>query len=230
MSATVLYRDAHWLALDKPAGVVTTPNAPGAPSLLDAARAVAPHAGRLHPINRLDLDVSGVVLFALDDRAIAAHESARAEGPQARGYVALTSPPPPRPDGAWEGPIGLHPSRRGLRAVNGRDAEPARTAYRVVEARTSVAWLALTPTTGRTHQLRVHCAAAGCPVLGDRDYGGARRCVTADGAVHPVGRVMLHAAWRTIPGREWRVESPPPPEMAALWAALGGLAGRDDLR
>ncbi|MEZ4410744.1 MAG: RNA pseudouridine synthase [Polyangiales bacterium] len=230
MSASVLFRDARWLALDKPAGVVTTPNVPGAPSLIDLARAVAPDAGRLHPINRLDLDVSGVVLFALDDRAIAAHESARAQGPQARGYVALVSPAPSIVSGAWDRPIGLHPSRRGLRAVNGRDAEPARTEYRVVEARGAVAWLALSPLTGRTHQLRVHCAAAGCPVLGDRDYGGARRCVTDDGAVHPVERVMLHAAWRQIPGSDWRVESPPPREMAALWATLGGLAGRDDLR
>jgi 23S rRNA pseudouridine1911/1915/1917 synthase len=79
--------------------------------------------------------------------------------------------------------------------------------------------------TGRTHQLRVHSSHAGSPLYGDASYGGPRKIVRTDGSVEALGRVALHAAWVRLPLEGGvRVEAPIPPELVALWEALGGRA------
>jgi 23S rRNA-/tRNA-specific pseudouridylate synthase len=80
--------------------------------------------------------------------------------------------------------------------------------------------------TGRTHQLRVHAAAAHTPLLGDTTYGGPRRLLAADGSVHSVPRVALHAAAVELvhAGQPLRVEAPFPADLVALWESLGGSA------
>lgn len=234
MTALVLYRDPHWLALDKPVGVITTPNGRGARSLVEVAREIIPTAECWHPVNRLDKVVSGLVLFALDSVALAAHESSRANNLQHRGYTALVSPPPAVASGQWGWPVGLDPSHRRLRKSDGVGAERAVTNYRVLATVSSTALVELLPETGRTHQLRVHCARAGCPIVGDRDYRGAVRSVTATGAVYSASRVMLHASWRVVPALSRTITADLPQEMQSHWLSLGGelphgLAVRGDL-
>jgi 23S rRNA-/tRNA-specific pseudouridylate synthase len=107
-------------------------------------------------------------------------------------------------------------------AGRGADLQEARTYYAVKGEAGGAAWVEAVPVTGRTHQIRVHAQTAGCPVLGDEAYGGARRTVLPDGSAVALGRVMLHAAWVEIPGTDREVACPWPEDMATAWAALGG--------
>src|SRR5690606_2267351 len=112
-----------------------------------------------------------------------------------------------------------------LRAVDGPDAKPSETRWRVV-ARTAAAWmLAVDPQTGRTHQIRVHASHAGLPLLGDRDYAGPAPRTRAGGGVVAFERAAPPAARVVVPGGhgDARVaEAPIPPELLAAWSALGG--------
>ena len=123
------------------------------------------------------------------------------------------------------------------RLVNGPGAAPARSHFAVLGRAGERALLALAPVTGRTHQLRVHAAHAGAPLLGDRVYGapsasanrGAQRppgsLVLPSGKVLPLGRIALHAARVTVPRRDgtpWVVTSEAPEELLACWCLLGG--------
>lgn len=215
----VIHRDARWLAVEKPSGLTTTP-LDGAASLVQLVRETLGVQGDvLHPLSRLDYDVTGVVLFALTREATRAAAEAKREGGYARVYHALVSPPPAADEAVWREPIGVDPRNPHRRVVGGRDPEAAESAMRVRARRSGVAWLELRPRTGRTHQLRVHCAHAGCPLLGDRSYGGARRITLANGAVLPAGRVMLHCAEVSLRGGP-TVACPWPEDLRALWEGL----------
>ena len=222
----VLYRDAGWLALDKPAGLVTTAAGAGARCLVERAKAIAPEATHHHPLSRLDADVTGVVLFALSRRAIEEAERARAAGTYRRAYVGLL-PRAPAGDGAWTWPVAVDPRDATRRVIDpegsGVDSQAARTEYATrAVALGGVALVGFRPVTGRTHQILVHAAAAGVPILGDGMYVGARRVVLDDGGVVSAPRVLLHAWHVEIPGRGERVVAPLAADMLAAWAACGG--------
>src|SRR5262249_6517804 len=146
-----------------------------------------------------------------------------------RRYVAIAARTPERESGSWDAPIGRGKDPRH-RAVNGPESVAALTHYAIVaRVESGAALLALAPVTGRTHQLRVHAAHAGAPLLGDAIYGpGPRgRVVLPGGRVLPWTRVALHAARVRVPdagGREMEVEAPIPPELDDLWLSLGGDA------
>ncbi|MCC7540853.1 MAG: RNA pseudouridine synthase [Deltaproteobacteria bacterium] len=137
--------------------------------------------------------------------------------------------------GAWEQSIAVHPRDPRLRAVvePGRKPRPpvmeARTEWRIVEVTSGVALLALRPRTGRTHQLRVHAAAAGMALLGDAAYGGLRRVTLADGTVIGLRRPALHCARVRIDCAgdigTLDVAAAVPADLRDPWRALGG---RDD--
>lgn len=217
-----LYADASWLALDKPAAMLTTPDG-RRPSLVDEARRLRPRATHHHPLSRLDVDVTGVVLFALTADAIALAARARSEAAWHRQYLGLTAPPPQDDEGCWTWPIAVDrraPTRRTT--GDGDERREAETRYRVVARAGGLAAVAFAPVTGRTHQIRVHAATARAPLAGDGAYGGARRLVCNDGAVLAAARVMLHA-WRLwLPLTETVIEAPWPADMEALWAGCGG--------
>jgi 23S rRNA-/tRNA-specific pseudouridylate synthase len=217
----ILHHAGGVLAALKPAGLATIPDLRGDASLL---RAVARIAGlpldAVHPTSRLDRDVSGVVVFALDAKARERLRRAREAGQYARHYVAVSAIAPDSARGAWDAPIGRHPNRF-LRAANGPDASPAETRYRVVECVQNACVLAVQPVTGRTHQIRVHASHAGAPLLGDRAYGGAPRVVLATGEVIPLRRIFLHAARVVIPpSLDFWADIPA--EFRDLWTTLGG--------
>jgi 23S rRNA-/tRNA-specific pseudouridylate synthase len=217
----VLLRDVRWLAVDKPPGLPTTPGTSGI-SLVDRVRTeLAPGASVLHPLSRLDHDVTGVVLFALDrDAALHADRARAREEGYRRTYLALVSPPPARDEFVWDWPIGVDPADPHRRVADrGRDPQTARTVGHVRELRGGVGFAELHPVTGRTHQLRVHARRAGCPIVGDRTYGGARRIARSDGEVIAIPRVLLHCAQLALEGGP-TVRSQVPEDFTRCWESL----------
>lgn len=225
----VAFEDRHLLVVVKPAGIATT--APGGgPSLTNTLERARP--GALHPTSRLDADVTGLVTYAKTKRAMAALREARAQGRYGRGYLALAGHAPAgEREGSWDASIAIDPRDPTSRVAvppgsAGQRVQHARTTYLVRAVQPSAAALWLTPHTGRTHQLRVHAAHAGLPLLGDVRYGGSRRVVLEDGRVLSARRVMLHCAWLRVPSVEGagfvELERPAPPDLAELWSALGG--------
>jgi 23S rRNA pseudouridine1911/1915/1917 synthase len=226
----VLLRTTDLVAVDKPAGVPTIADHGGAAHALVAltARALGVDAATLHPTSRLDRDVSGVVVFALGGEAAGRLVNARARGAYVRRYVAIASRGPEPTAGVWDAPIGRAPDPRH-RAVRGRDAVPAATRYATcARAACDEALLAVLPVTGRTHQIRVHAAHAGAPLVGDKTYGGPTRVTLPGGRVLAPRRVALHAAAVTVPGpggAPLTASSPVPGELRSLWRAMGGDDG-----
>lgn len=222
----VLHRSPGVIVVDKPAGLATVPDLHTAAGTLLAI--VAEHLERspdaldsIHATSRLDRDVSGVVTFATVPETADAIARARDEGRYARRYLAVAHGAIEGDSARWSWSIGRgrDPKLRVARPATDPAAKQAFSRVRVVAraaARQGEAMLlALAPETGRTHQLRVHAAAAGAPLVGDVAYGGARRWVTATGAVRPIDRIALHCAHVTIdlggaPGEERVIDARAP--------------------
>jgi RluA family pseudouridine synthase len=223
----VLARTSDLLIVNKPAGIPTIPDQTGgAHSLVArAARAAGLDEAVLHPTSRLDRDVSGVVVLALDASSGKRLARARQDGRYERRYVALASAAPHEDRGTWEAAIGRARDPR-LRAVGGLDPIPATTRYGVcARAPCGAALLAVSPITGRTHQIRVHAAHAGTPLLGDRAYGGSARLTLPGGRVVELRRIALHAARVVVldeHGSELEATAPIPADLCGFWTALGG--------
>jgi 23S rRNA-/tRNA-specific pseudouridylate synthase len=166
--------------------------------------------------------VSGVVLLGIEAEARRRVIELRAQGQVKRRYVALSAGAPKPERGTWNDAIGK-PSAGARRQVS-RQGESAQTHYCITgraPGLSEATALALEPTTGRTHQLRVHAAAHGAPLFGDRTYGGPGRLTSADGRVSSITRVLLHAAWIEL-GDLPRVSCPLPADFSEPWRALGG--------
>jgi len=208
--------DDDVIVADKPAGVVTHP-APGVvgPTLVAALRDLGLRGGddeqRPGVIHRLDRDTSGLLVLSRSERAYASlGEQMRARRIE-REYVALVRGRPPSRRGTIDAPIGRDRNDVGRMAVGGRAERPAVTHFELAEPLAGMSLLRLKLETGRTHQIRVHLAAIGHPVLGDPTYG-------ASGAQLGLGRQFLHAARLAFehPADGHRVElsSELPPDLA----------------
>jgi 23S rRNA pseudouridine1911/1915/1917 synthase len=234
--ARVVYADERIVALSKPAGVslATRRSEPGAAvARLLAAVSPADRDGHcltaelLHLVHRLDVGTSGLVLLARDGDAHRALVTAFSSRVVAKTYVALVWGHPRPPAGRLEWPLGPdRGDRRRMRVdVAGR---PAVTAFAVVGRVPHVALLRLEALTGRTHQLRVHLAHAGHPIVGDDLYGGPRHHGVRDRrrrAVLDPGHTFLHA-WRlhlpeTVASPELILHAPLPDDLSAALAVLG---------
>ena len=167
---SVLYEDDHILLVDKPAGMLIHPSrAQNTGTLANLVAGYYERTGQqcaFHPVTRLDRDTFGVVLLAKHSHA---HSLLQA-GPLQKTYHALTFGGPSRTSGIIDAPIARRPLPSLLRYVNS-EGKPSRTEYRVLEWQGELCKLELRPITGRTHQLRVHCAHMGFPILGDPQYG-----------------------------------------------------------
>ena len=227
---TVLGEHAGLLFVDKPAGLQTEPDAGQEDTLVTriAAQLRIPRE-RVHALSRLDTGVSGVVTLGLDTESRRLANEWRERGVFSRRYLALATGEGAPSAGAWREPIGR--GQGPLRSVTGRHPEPAHTEYALVASTPASAraipaklvLLALSPRTGRTHQLRVHASAHGLPLLGDRAYGGVTRLVSATGQVRAYERIALHAAWVELPFAERvRVRAPLPDELVEPWLTAGG--------
>lgn len=171
---TVLYEDDHILAVDKPAGMLVHPSrATMTGTLANRVLAYYQKTGQqsaFHPITRLDRDTFGVVLLAKNAHIHALLNDLHAQGKLHKTYHALVYGGPAEETGTIDAPIARRPLPSLLRYVN-QEGKPSRTEYRVLERHPGYSKLALQPITGRTHQLRVHCAYRGYPILGDPQYG-----------------------------------------------------------
>lgn len=223
IQSMVLYRDRDAIVLDKPPGLATqggTKTEKHLDRLLDGIQFEA--EGRPKLVHRLDKDTSGVLLVARSARA-AGHFAKAFSGRSARKiYWALIVGVPSVEDGMIELPIAKQPGTGGEKMyVDEKEGQAAKTRYRVIErAGNRACWVELQPYTGRTHQLRVHMAAIGHPIVGDGKYGGPEAFLTGG-----VSRKMhLHARRLKIAGLDGEtidVRADPPPHFAASLDLLG---------
>src|SRR5262249_30688863 len=189
LPVTVLYEDADVLAIDKPPGMVVHP-APGARrgtlvnALLHRLGSLAGVGEPERPgiVHRLDRDTSGVLLVARSARALEALARQFRERTVEKRYFAVVRGRLEPEAGVIDRPIGRHPHERKRMSVRSRRGRPAVTRWQVVERLPGATVVRLAPETGRTHQLRVHLAAAGHPIVGDAVYGARRGRPAADAA------------------------------------------------
>jgi 23S rRNA pseudouridine955/2504/2580 synthase len=224
LEEAILHIDASVIALDKPAGLAVQGGSKQDKHLdgmLDALAFEAPERPRL--VHRLDRETSGVLLLARTARAAAALTRSFRESETEKVYWAIVAPVPSPLEGRIDHRLVKQPGQGGERVrVDEDEGRRAVTEYRTLDrAGRNVAWLELRPLTGRTHQLRAHCAAIGSPILGDDKYG--RRDAVSGGLDLPKG-LMLHARAIRIPhpdGGELRLEAPVPAHFRRALAAFG---------
>ena len=171
---TILYEDEHILCVDKPAGMLIHPSRSVNTGTL--ANYVLGYYRRtnqncaFHPVTRLDRDTYGVVLLAKNAHIHGLLNQLHADGKLQKTYQALVLGCPDPEMGQIDAPIARLPLPSLLRQVH-PEGKPSLTTYQVAEKLPGYSRLLLTPVTGRTHQLRVHCAHMGFPILGDPQYG-----------------------------------------------------------
>ena len=170
----ILYEDDSLLAVDKPAGLLMHPSFyrdTGTLANRIAAYYVnSKQACAVHPVSRLDRDTFGVVLLAKNAHIHARMMELLQSRQVQKTYEALVYGRPESESGIWEFPIAKRGGGSLLREVRS-DGQTAETRFEVISHYVNCSHLRLEPVTGRTHQLRVHCAHVGCPILGDPQYG-----------------------------------------------------------
>ena len=222
----VLFEDADVIVINKAAGMVVHPSAGHADgtlvnALLFHCRDLAGVGGELRPgiVHRLDRDTSGVMVAAKTDQALQNLQKQFKVGRVEKEYLALVRGALPRPEGRIETLIGRSRQDRKKMAANVTAGRTAISRYKVEAAYAGVSLVRVNIETGRTHQIRVHMAHIGCPVIGDPQYGGRR-------AAAPVwaARQMLHAEQLSFlhprTGRRLRFRADLPPDMRELVSRL----------
>jgi 23S rRNA pseudouridine955/2504/2580 synthase len=221
----VVHRDDHVIALNKPPGLAvqggtgTTTHVDG---LLDALRFGYDERPRL--VHRLDKDTSGLLLIARTGQAAKRLTEAFRDRTTEKLYWAVVVGAPPRPEGIIDLALAKKMSghERELVQVDEEEGQRAITNFKVLDSAGKLAaLLALWPKTGRTHQLRVHCTAIGCPILGDGKYGS--EAATLDN-IADARRLHLHARRLRLPHPvkgQLVLEAEPPPHFRRTIEAFG---------
>lgn len=225
----VVYEDEHLLLVSKPAGLVVHP-APGHPdsTLVNAALAHCPQIAEVGEpdrpgvVHRLDKETSGLLVMAKNEKALAALQQQFKEREVGKTYLALVQGRVQPPEGIIEVPVGRDEEhRQRMDAVRG--GKYARTRYRVVEKFRDHTLLEVHPYTGRTHQVRVHLAWLGHPVVGDTIYGHRRqRLLKNRHFLHAAGLRFEHPAT----GEEMTFEDPLATELSDVLQRLRTRAPR----
>ncbi len=219
--ASLLYRDGLMLVLNKPTGLPVHRGPKGGPNLEDGFEALRFGLPRSPALaHRLDRDTSGCLILGRHRKALARLGLLFKQGKIAKTYWAVVEGVPAAPEGLIDLPLGRLDAARGWWMKVDPGGLPSQTRWRLMGTDGCRSWLALSPLTGRTHQLRVHCAAMGWPILGDAVYGSS----TCDGPT-----LHLHARNVTIPlsanKEPIRVEAPIPAHMTLALERCGSPLG-----
>ena len=224
-----LYEDDSLVVVDKPAGLLSVPSGPGMTGEDTALARVRDYASHLRPrqpyagaAHRLDRGTSGALAFALDARTHAALRDLFRAHRIERRYLALVEGRPSAAEGVVDAPVHeAYVSGRRRLARPGEPARPARSRWRVVEAFDGAALLEVELETGRQHQIRLHLAHLGLPILGEPVY---RPAELPHRLRLPVPRPMLHARLlafvHPLSGVRVRAESPRPEDFERILARL----------
>jgi tRNA pseudouridine32 synthase/23S rRNA pseudouridine746 synthase len=215
LAERVLYRDGLMLVIDKPAGIPVHAGPGGGPNLeqgFDGLRFGLPRPPAL--AHRLDRDTSGCLVLGRHPKALRRLGRLFADGQVEKVYWAVVEGAPAQAEGRIETGLAKRTRRNGWLMEVDPEGQRAVTDYRVLGAAHGRTWLELRPRTGRTHQVRVHCAALGCPVVGDPVYGATSG-----------EKLQLHARGVAVPLYPARppitVTAPVPARMLAALAGLG---------
>ncbi len=218
----VLHRDGLILVIDKPAGLPVHAGPGGGPNLealFDDLRFGLPKPPAL--AHRLDRDTSGCLVLGRHRKALSRLGRLFAAGEVEKTYWAVVEGAPAQADGRIDLALRKLTRKTGWRMVPDPEGLAAVTDYQVLGQAGGRSWLECRPRTGRTHQIRVHCAALGCPIAGDPVYG------------KPDGPLMLHARSIRIPLQAGKpaieVTAPVPPHMRAALEACGFAGDVDPL-
>lgn len=215
-SPDILYGDARLVVLNKPAGLPAHAGPRGGPSVEDWFGQISRRKDGPWLAHRLDADTAGCLVVALRKATLIAVQAAFAAGLVKKTYWALCQGRPPSggDEGSIDTPLRKVTSKAGWRMAAGPGGQAAVTDWRVVSFGGGLCWLELSPRTGRTHQVRAHCASLGCPILGDPTYGEGR------------GALRLLARSVALPlAPDVSAVAPPPPHMRGELASLGWDGG-----
>jgi 23S rRNA pseudouridine955/2504/2580 synthase len=224
LQARILYRDKDVIAFNKPAGLAVQ-GGTGTPThldgMLDALTFEAKERPRL--VHRLDKDTSGVLLLARNANAATWLTAAFREKTARKIYWAVVAGVPRPHRGRIRMAIGKGgPAGRERVSPEAEEVREAVTYYTVVEqAAQKAAWLALLPVTGRTHQLRVHCAEIGTPILGDGKYGAGKALIPGLAKARDLHLHARSISFRRPDGRTLEIVAPLPPHMEETWGFMG---------
>jgi len=218
MLARLIYRDGLMLVIDKPAGLAVHRGPKGGPSLEDYFEPLRFGLPRNPALaHRLDRDTSGCLVLGRHRKALALLGKLFKQGKVGKTYWAVVEGAPERDEGTIDMPLGKLDESRGWWMKPDPHGPPAVTTWTVMGRGPGLAWLALKPLTGRTHQLRVHCAEMGWPILGNTIYGRAPR---SGGPI-----LHLHSREIAVPISKnkppVRITAPVPPHMREALAKCG---------
>lgn len=209
----LLFRDERFVVLDKPPGLPVHPGPRGGPNVEDWFPLLSRRRDGPWLVHRLDADTSGCLVIALKRAALIAAQAEFAAGRARKTYWAIVRGKlPPEASGTIESRLLRRSTPGGWRMVADAAGQEAVTGWRRLGRSGELGWLELSPRTGRTHQVRVHCAALGCPILGDPLYGENH------------GQERLHLLARSIAlnlDPPVAAVAPPPSHMLAALIACG---------
>ncbi|MBK8159544.1 MAG: RNA pseudouridine synthase [Rhodospirillaceae bacterium] len=224
IQARLLYRDGLMLVIDKPAGLPVHAGPQGGDNLersFEHLRFGLPKAPSL--AHRLDRDTSGCLVLGRQHKGLSRLGKLFQEGRVEKTYWAITTKAPPEKAGTISASLKKLTTRAGgwrMVVVDDaeKDAQKSVTDYKLLGSGPNVHWLELHPRTGRTHQIRVHLAHLGCPILGEPIY-------LPEGSPNPSQKLHLHSRAIVLPlypkKDPIRVEAPPPPHMLQALRACG---------
>jgi len=232
MQLTIIEETANWIALNKPAGVLSIPDRKGKDISLKSI--LQEKYGEIFTVHRLDKETSGVILFAKNAESHKLISQLFEERNVGKIYTGLVNGVLQEKEGTIDAPIGEHPSKRGLMAVM-KKGKPSITDYVVKEEFGKYSLVEFNIRTGRTHQIRVHMQSLGHPIVCDELYGDGSpillssikrnfKLSKSEEEERPIlGRMALHALRLTFTdedGKEYSLEAEMPKDMRALLQQL----------